>query len=177
MDFRLLVVDRPPHRDSIPIAFAPVLQVPHDLPHKMNSEPTIAPLFQPGFEIGRGSAQRVEGPAAIGIFNVDDAIVKSQSNVHGILHSCAAPMPHRIGEQLFDREVQVEFHVIAERMFTAESSYFGCQAPEFSHAPVEDNFRVGQNCLIVPYWRMRFQVLVARMSWRGHSPETTDLRR
>jgi hypothetical protein len=138
----------------------------------MNSQPADLPVFQRRFEIGRRGGERVEGLAAVGILNVDAVVVKLDPNAHGVLHSCAAPMPDRIGEQLFQNEVQFEFHFIAESMLAAESYGFGYQALKLSQAPVEDNFRFGQNCLIVPHWGWRFQPVVRAPGWRGILPRT-----
>jgi len=66
-------------------------------------------------------------------------------------------MVHRIGEQFFENQVQVEFDLIAERMLTAERRCFSRQTFEFSQTSLEDKFRFGQNCLIVPQWRVKFQ--------------------
>jgi hypothetical protein len=147
---------RPPHGDSIPAAFATVLQVTHDLPHEVESESTGDPVFERRCEIGRGSRQRVEGVTAIGILHVDAVVVKVQPNVDGILHSRAAPMPDRIGKQLLEDEIQLELRFLTESMLAAEFYCFDYQALEFFQAPVEDDFRFGQNCLIVAYWPSGF---------------------
>ncbi len=123
----------------------------------MNAQPAGSPLFQRTFEIGLRRAERIESRAAVGILNVDTVIVKLQSHAHGILNAHAPSVPDRICEQLFQDEVQFELHLITERMLPAESYGFGYQALDLSQAPVEDNFRFGQNCLIVAHRRMRFQ--------------------
>ena len=90
---------------------------------------------------GSGAVKGSNGRPRSAILHEHSVLDQLQTNVHRILHSCASSMPHRIGEQLFQDQVQVELHLIAERMLTAEPRCFRRQALELSHTPMEDKFR------------------------------------
>src|SRR5579871_580295 len=152
----------PPHGDAIPFAFAMILQILHDLPHQVNSQATHLALFDRPIDSRKRSGQRVEGSAVIEILHVNAVGMLREADTYGIFHSRAAPMPDRIGEQLFQDQVQFEFHLVAESVLPAESSNFGHQTLQLSQVAVEDKFRFGQNCLIVPHWRMCFQAQVEK---------------
>jgi len=101
---------------------------------------------------------------------MDAVVLKLQPDADGILHAGTASVPDRIGEQLFQDEVQLRNSIVAERILTAELGGFGNEGLESIQTAVENNIRIGQNCLIVPHRRRAFKRTADRVGFAPSPP-------
>ena len=72
-------------------------------------------------EIGRRRGGGIERLPAIAELHANLAAGGLQPDVHSLLHSLAAPVPHGVNEQLFQHQVQIELHLGVERTLAAEA--------------------------------------------------------
>ena len=107
------------------------MEIAHDAADQVNAEAADA------VRVGRRRAGRIEGPAAVAELHPDAAAVRFQPDPDRLLHPLAPPVPHGVGEQLFQRQVQIILDFGAERTLAAEALQFLRQARQFVQAAVQ----------------------------------------
>jgi hypothetical protein len=58
-------------------------------------------------------------------------------------------VPHGVGEQLLEHEIEIEFDAAVERVLAAKPGHGGHQFLQFLDAPIERDFGFGQDGTIV----------------------------
>jgi len=118
-----------------------ILELPRILTDEMQPEAAHATRLERGTEIRGGSVGGVERRAAIRILHRDGAIARRQRDGGGAFDAHAAAVPYGVREEFFEREVQPELDVLAQRTIAAELLDEGGEPLQFVETAVQLNFR------------------------------------
>lgn len=117
----------------------------------MDAESAGLPLKQRRGDIRLRRVERIEGDSAVAILDPDILPGYPHPNPRGVRLVAQAAMPHGIGEQLLQHEIQIELDTLVEAMPMAKRCHLGRQPFQFTDAPLERDLHVNRNALIVPY--------------------------
>jgi hypothetical protein len=105
-----------------------ILQLFHNLAHEVDPEAARGSLVERGRELGLWSVKGIERNATIAEVHANRAISQFQANPDAVERAGASAMFHRVREQFFEDEVELELGIVAESMRGTELRDFAGQA-------------------------------------------------
>lgn len=150
------------HCKDIPIAFAPVSHVSHDLPDEVDAESARLPLREGRGDVGGRSRSQIERLAAIPELDMNGVFRTAiEPNAGGVLQAGAAAVPDGIHKEFFEHQVELKLGIGGEAAGRTEFHQRGSQPFEFVDITVQAEGEFSRNLSSVTQRKRGFQVAVA----------------